>query len=436
MNIADWKKLPPEVQAIFKKYRIISEQDREIGGKSVRTMEYTTAYLQRARDTEGRILGKGHLMNLDVVEKLVKTDTSPRYQWLDWMLFQVGGGQEALRRSEQAGDQVHQRFIEERVRGYRDMSGRWHEPISQEQAEQKWQLTHSRFNTVLNVSDQDIVEKLRVFGFYRHWPGGPNKLYENCIKAVSSFLALLPKTCEMNDFMAKQGMRDKLIKIDSKDYATVEMLQSAVSKIERFFAALAARKDIQVEKIYEDDFLSVICPLTYAAAVRYGWDGWQFSNRNAFENNLEKSNSSWQDSWRDMTGTQGKFVVYIQFHLPMPSWVSYEKDKFTRYTLQNLAIPIEKKSVKKLDLSNSVVFDEENRPNQGLESVRSQIVHEPTRDDDPANEEYPVLRGPRVFQTKESAQQVVDHLNTAISRIEEWAASFDCKRVVSDYMPK
>jgi hypothetical protein len=393
------------------------------------------ANLQRARDSDGRILGRGHLLHMDVVEKFLKADTSPNHQWLDWMFFQVGGGQEALRRADQAVDQVRERFIEERVRGYRDMSGKYHDPISKVDAEEKWKVSHDRFNTVLNVADQDIVEKLHVFGFHRHWPG-LNKNYEKCVKAVSSFLTLLPKACEMNDFMAKQGMRDKMIHIDSKDYQTVDLLEAAVGKIERFFAALAARKDIQIEQIYQDDFITVLCPLTYAAAVRYGWDGWPFASRDNFESNLEKDASGWQDFWRTLTGTDNKIVVYIQFHVPMPSWVSYEKEKFKRYTLQNIAMPIVKKELRNINFESLMVLDEENRPNQGLESIRSQIRHEPTRDDNPANEEYPVVCGPRVLETREAAEEVIEHLQAAVERIKEWAARFDCKRVVSDYMPK
>jgi hypothetical protein len=216
----------------------------------------------------------------------------------------------------------------------------------------------------------------------------------------------------------------------------VDALQTAVHKVERFFAALAARKDIQVEKIYEDDYLSVICPLTYAAAVRYGWDGWPFASRDNFENNLERDASTWQDYWKTLTLTEEKVIVYIQFNVPVPSWVSYEKNKFIRYTLQNIAVPIQRKAMKRLDASEIPVLDEENRPNRTLMHVRNDILEEPTRDDNPENEEYPVLRGPRVLQTEEEAQRVIDHLITAVQRINEWARTFDHTRVISNYMPK
>lgn len=434
MNIADWKTLPPEVKDIFKKYRIISEQDREVNGKTVREVGYTMARLYRARDTEGRVLGSGPLLHQDVLARFLKADASPKHQWLDWMLNQCGGGQEGLRRTAQAMEQVRERFIEERVRGYRDMNGKYHNPTTKAEAEERWALSHGRFGTVLEVADQDLVEKLHVFGFHRNWPG-LNNAYEKCVKAVSEFVALMPKTCEMNDFMAKQGMREKMIKLTSEDYATTEALQAAVSKVERFFAALAARKDIQVEKIYEDDYLSVICPLTYASAVRYGWDGWPFANRDNFEANLERDSSAWQDAWKTITGKDEKVIVYIQFHVAVPSWVSYEKNKFHRHTLQNIAVTFPKKAMRRLSVDEHAVLDEENRPNRNMASIRADILNEPTRDDNPENEEYPVLRGPRVLTTEKEAQRVIDHLNKAHARIEEWAAGFDFKRIVSDYMP-
>jgi hypothetical protein len=435
MNIDDWQKLPTTVREILEKYRIISEQERTKGGQTIKSKGYTTANLRSARDAEGRVLGDGYLLDLAVVKRLIEADTSEGYEWLDWMLFHCGGGTEGQRRAAQSLEQTMDRFIDERVRGYRDGSGKYHPAVSKQEAEAKWAAARNKFRDVLMVGDQDIVERLHVFGFHRNWPG-PNKIYETACTTVKDFLALMPKTKEMNTFMSRQGSKDKIIRLKPKDYATVESLQQANAKVERFFASKAAREDIQVEKIYSDDYLDVICPLTYAAAVRYGWDAWQFANREHFESNLEGSSNGWADHWRNTIGKENNVVVYMQFHVPVPSWVSYVGSKFVRFTMQNLALVIKQKQLKGVNLLDVPVLDEEARANMTLGSYLRLVEDEPKRVYDPTLEEYPVHVGPPVYASEDEAAVVLDHTRKALDRVEAWAAKFDYKRVIANYMPQ
>lgn len=428
MNITDWKTLPADVIKVFRKYRLISEQ--AIGQKKVD--DYTRVNLRRARDAEGKILGDGHLLALDALQRFVnacivgdKVDCA----WLDWLLFQVGGGQEAMRRSGQASEQVKERFLDERMRGFRDTKGQYHTPMTREATEAKWKGSDPRFQEVLFVSDQDMSEKLQVFGFHRHWPG-PHDAYKKAATAVRQFLDLAPNIAEMNAFLRKNEQTDKLIPTTVKSYDKVDILVQAISKVERFFNSRAAREDIRMESIYADATVEAFCPLTYSTAVHYGWDSWPFSDRSVFEQCLEGT-QNWNDPWRKTTGEGQKIPIFFSFKVPMPSWITYSENTFERVTLNNICVLLPRPGAR-----GEVEFmDEENRK-VTFEAICDKIRDEVTRNCDPAEEEYPILRGPRVFDTKEQADAVVASFEKAWEQVVKWAAKFSHKQIVVDYMPK
>jgi hypothetical protein len=432
MNIADWRSLPEGVIALLCKYRIISVQ--EVGDKKVEG--YTTSNLRKARDAEGKLLGEGPLISLDCVARFIdacsiegKTDC----KWLNWLLTQCGGGEESKRRGNQAMEQVKERFLDERVRGYRDTKGVYHAPITREQAAQKWHGSDPRFQEVLQVADQDMAEKLQVFGFHRHWPG-PNKVYEKATHAVKTFLNYGAMVTEMNEFMRRSEQKDKTVPVHCEAYTNIDSLDQAIKKIERFFNSRAAREDVRIETIYEDDVLRVICPVTYSAAVRYGWDAWPFADRSMFEQCLDGS-QSWNDPWRKTTGQEAKVPVYFQFRVPMPSWVGYESNKFKRIALNNVCVMLPRASLTKLLPEAATVLDEECRT-VTIEAICDKIRDEVTRKDDPDEEEYPIKRGPRVFASKEQAEAIVTSFETGWEKVVAWATKFNPKQVVVDYMPK
>jgi hypothetical protein len=432
MNIADWKALPKDVLEVFYRYRIISVQ--EFGDKKVEG--YTTAYLRRARDADGKILGDGPLLAQDCIARFVDACTLQGKidaNWLNWIFHQVGGGDEAKRRANQAMEQVRERFLDERVRGFRDVKGTYRTPITRDQSESKWKSSDPRFQEVLQVADQDMVEKLQVFGFYRHWPG-PNKVYEKAATAVKTFLNYGAMIAEMNEFMNRAEQRDKRVQTGISHYNNITTLEAAITKIERFFNSRAAREDVRIETIYEDDVVQIICPLTYSAAVTYGWDTWPLANRSVFEQCLEGT-SSWNDPWRTVTGKDTKVPIYFRFRTAMPSWVAYESNQFKRIALDNICLLVPRGALPRLVPEAATFHDEENRT-VTIEAICDKIRDEVTRTCDPEEEEYPIKRGPRVFDTAEEAEAVVKSFEKGWKQIVAWAAKFSPKQIVVDYMPK
>src|SRR5690349_10639664 len=125
-DVSDYRSLPPEVQAVLKKYRIVGPVKDE-RGKVVEPEGWTTANLSSTDGSkDGRPLGMGPLLDPNVIARFLAADKTPNKIWLDWMLFHSGGGKEGQKRSEHLLQKSHALFIEERVKGYteRDATGR------------------------------------------------------------------------------------------------------------------------------------------------------------------------------------------------------------------------------------------------------------------------------------------------------------------------
>ena len=419
MNLSE---LPPEVQKILAKYRIMDPKSRDL----------VQVDLKKSRNAQGSVLGKGPIMAEDALKRIVAADITPNKEWLDWMLFQAGGGKEARRKSEQAIEQLKERFIDERVRGFRDGQGTYHDPVPETEAKTRWQQAETRFREVLMVGDQDMEEKLHVFGYHRNWPGA-HRLYERVTGAVNKFLKLRKKAIAMNKFYEKEGQTDKMVNLDQKAYETIEAVEAANKKIERFYASREARQDIRYDTVYDDDFVRVIVPLTYAAAVEYGFQSWQWANKKSFEDRLEGSGQAWNDPWTRTTGQDKKVLVYVMFKVPMPSWVAYANNRFNRYSFNNVVLMLDADKMKNMNPETVPLYDEENKQHTNLSNMRQAIKDEATRVYNPDDEEFPMHRGGPVYKDVAEAEEVVRHLDASLDALKAWAKKFAPKSIVSDY---
>lgn len=430
MESSDYRSLPSNVQAVLRKYFLITtSKDGE--GWRVSNVGQPGA--------GGKPLGAGPILDPGVVDRFLQIDTTPDKAWFEWMILQSGGGRTALKRSETLFNQTKIRFIDDRVRGYRNKkTGKVYPPVSQQNAEQQWANAEQNFRETLTVGDQDLVFSHQVFGFYRQWPG-KDRIYERVALAVQKFLKLTKKIVSMNKFMTAEGHEDRTVSMNPQDYDSLMDLETATRKVEQFYASKKARSDIRMaggpngeKTVYADDFLTVRVPLTYAASVRYGWPGWDWSNRDNFESGLSGNSQSWNDPWR--RNTSDSLLVFIEFNVPMPAWVTFKSDKLARHTLHNLTLVIPFSELKNFNPDSAKLHDEENNVTS-LAKIKQNIREEGARQNyDPDEEEYPLKRGPSVFANAEQAEEVVRHLDAALDAVKAWAARFDPKQVVSDYM--
>ncbi len=448
----DLSTLPENIVKLLKDYRILSPDGRGI----------TQEFLGTALGPKGKPLGAGPILDETVLARIIDADRTPDKQWVPWMLHMAGGGNEARQRSVDAAKQIKERFINDRVQGYTrkkiyyppmllpdgqpDLAG----------AEAKWQAEKGRFNSIIAIADQDMVEKFSVFGWHRHWPG-PDRIYEKIVNAVTRFFKLRKKLISMNKYLQREGQTERLVPEDSKAYNQNEPRQAVIAleanldRVERFFASRNVRRDKRADTIYQDENLRVIVPVTYAGAVEQGWNEWAWSNREQFEKGLEGTLSSYEDAWRK-TG-QDKIYVHLRFSSPMPGWVTASERPeagrpFKRYYLTNLALELSAEDLKDFDPETVKLYDEENKSNLTVADIRKMILADVARPHDPETEEYPIYRGGGVYNKPEEAQAVLDSLEKGLAAIKAWGRgdksfeekpgvhrTFTRSKIVSNYLP-
>jgi len=362
--------------------------------------------------------GLGPKLDPQVIKTFFGVD--PSFKWTRWIFFQAGGGSRAKEASVQCLDQVKDRLYDERLSGPN--------ALTRKEVDKLWNSVKDRYKMLAEFADEDVVQRTGSFGYYRSWPGGEKKIYEDVVTAAKSFLALGDKVEEMNQHLRRSNLPE--ISSNPNDYGTVEQLRQTTTKVKRFYASRVARENIQVVQVYEDDAVSVLVPLTYAASMRYGYKDWQWSDPTQFEN-LLTSEHSFSDQWKRVVSLHA--LAFINFKVPMPSWIVRRGDNFARKYLANIAVQLPIGQLKKLRIDDLVLIDEENIQTK-LSAVLEVIYGELTRSDDPQAEEWPVKRGPRIWKTEAEAEAAANHLRHALYKLAEWAKTFDANRIVQETM--
>lgn len=409
----------PEI-AILKKYRIL-KPDGSINNVPL-TQPLTAG---------GPPPGLGPLMAPDAYNRLLRADTTEDKRWLDWIFFQAGGGEKAKTATSDNLKQIRERFIDERANGWtRPDTGEHVPPVPRPQAEARWAAAEPQFRAVLAVCDQDAVRKLHSFGYFREWPGNAN-IYQNVVEAVNKYLGLYQKLQEMNKEVARDG--GEPLPESPEAIPTWERMKEVAAKVERYLASKKARTDVRIadnKPIYDDDIVTAVAPLTYAAAVRYGYDQWPWASRSGFDTTLDGTAPSFRsrDPWKEVVG-DGKVMVYLTFKAPTPAWVARRDGNWEVKDLRDLA----------LQLSDGIsahpdqwkVYDQENRNTLTIAQVKAMITAEPTRVD-PQDDETPFSRGNNAYSTPEEAQAVVASLDRAVKAIQKWYKTFDATSIKAD----
>lgn len=381
---------------------------------------------------EASPLGYGPKVDPSVIDKLFSLD--PTEVWLKWILHQAMGGDRAKESSLRAMEQMKQRFLDERLHGYQHAKTREvYPPVDKSAAEDRWKSIEDKMGEVLVSADQDTVEKLGVWGFFRDWPGNQG-IYQKVYEVFKAWRELQPQLLQMNKELERESK--PALPTTPKDIADIEAMENLCKKVVRYFASKVARDDIRLASwrgndwIYNDDVILALCPLTYAASVRYGCDAWPFSNRDSFERLLLDDNA-FSDNWGTPT-QKGMFWVFLRFKVPMPRWVSRKQNQFFVYELTHLAVELRK------PFKEFTFIDEEGQA-RSLGDVIDTVRHEVTRSDDPTDAEMPVKRGPNVYTSMDEAEKIIAHLAKALEVVREWVATFDTSRIKAtplDYKTK
>jgi len=410
----------PEI-SVLKKYRIMNADGT-----------WRNVNLLQPLQAGGNPPGLGPLLAPDAVNRLLKADTTPDKKWLDWIFFQAGGGQKAKEATADALRQIRDRFVDERINGWtHPETNKYQTPVPREQAEARWAAAEPKFREVLSVCDQDGKKRLRTFGYYRDWPGEGND-YANVVTAMTSFLKFFPKLQQMNKEVAREG--GEPLPETPEGIPTWQIMGDIAKKVERYFASKKARTDIRAETIYDDDTLTALAPLTYAAAVKFGYDQWPWASRKSFEQVLSGEKGDWRfrDEWKGLT-EKGSLIVYLTFKVPVPAWVARRDGQWEYKDLTDLALQLDKEKAR-ANSDDWVMYDQENRSSLSVAQVKAMILAEPGRAVEREDEDPLKMRGPNKYKDAGEAQQVVASFDQAIKAIKKWIVKFNYKNIKSDVL--
>ena len=322
--------------------------------------KYRLAELTRVESEEGgKKLGEGSIMDDATFQRFMDGDPSGNLKYLDWMIFQAGGGQDAMEKSLQLWqgesesdpnslrNQCLMDFVDEQLKGYKDEAGRYHPPVTRDQAARAWKDIEERSRFEFIMGDQDVAME-EGFGFFRRWPG-KNKLYEKIVNSIKLWHMAQPKLLAQNQrharFMRLQhlpefswtkdeaafmnscrtggpvapavvldiysGWKPKEFSQAGATYKTLRDLTRTLADVRK----LQILRDVRFEKIYEDDRVLVVCPLTIGASIKFGLGKWCVCNRTEFDRSFETNGA--EGNWQRYC-KQGP-LVFMNWKVPMPA---------------------------------------------------------------------------------------------------------------------
>lgn len=413
--------------AVLRKYRIIDDK----GALRNVTLQ---------RPCPGQSIGPGPIIEPATIDRLISADTTPDKKWLNWIFYEAGGGLKAKQQLPFALAYVKGEYVRDRTKPRVKDGKIIRAAMTPEEVEENWKKTQeSKYKDYLEVSDQDLVHRLKTFGYYRSWPG-KDRIYEHVVAAISNYLPLYDKALEMN---AEIGRGKGRVDTEPSNIGSYEDMNKVTDTVKRYFAARVARTDVRIgtdRPIYEDDNLVVIAPLTHAASVRYGFPKWQWSDPERFHKALVDPTE--QNKWTNLT-RHGSAIFFFQFKVPVPGWLStvaspekWEPEHATQsahrvYDLTDLALHVSEGDMDS-DLDTWKLYDQESRSVRSVRSVKDMIMNEPERGKNQASDSNPIDVGQAVYSSPEEAASIIRSLDAALEAVRDYMTSENRPKVVSD----
>lgn len=220
---------------------------------------------------------KGQKMDEACIQRFVKGDPSGRGKYLEWMLFQAGGGKARYDKSiqqwsmgshgeESIRDQLRKVWIDDAVSGFRDDFGNPVKPVSLEEAERSWAENEESLRKQHVFGDEDY-SSFGGFAFHRSWPG-KGDLYELIVSSVQRFHR------HQQTLRAKGKSTDLCL----HQYPNLTDLLIALKDI----TAQELKEDLDYDVVYKDNYLAVVCPFNIGASLKFGIDKWCTANESMF----------------------------------------------------------------------------------------------------------------------------------------------------------
>lgn len=422
-------------------------------------------------EQDGKPLGPGPVMAEETLQKFIDADPSGNNKYLEWMIFQAGGGQDAMEKSLALWDgegpsdknslcsQCREDFIDECIKGFVEENGTKHPPVSRQQAEKQWEVWKERGRFEFVMGDQDVCFE-DGFGFYRAWPG-KNGIYQKVANAVQIWDQGIPKFRATNERMDRYetllkkassawSVEEAKFVADYKEnpvaarieldiykgwqpsemgqpkaaYKNLEDLLAAVSDLRRAQVLRDARHEI----VYEDEIVKAVAPLTIGASVKFGSVKWCTSTRTEFDRVFDPRQQG-TNNWKNYT-SKG-VLVFLNFKCPMPEWTS------------KIALYVELEKLKTLrDPWSAVNFIDVKNESGGvkLEQIYDKIrdEHQARYSHDGDTPDESALRwnnrtpGTRAWNNREFGVNVMVSIQKALNAMAQWGRTFDHSKIAVD----
>jgi hypothetical protein len=251
------------------------------------------------------IRGKcGQKMDEDCIQRFVRGDPSLSCKYLEWMLYQAGGGKSKLDRSSkqwQDGEhgepslrqQLRECWIKARVEGYKDDIGVAVKPVTLVEATADWEANEDDLRRYHVYGDEEYIEQ-GCFGFYQSWPGA-NGHYETILNSVQRF----------HRHAAALRAKGNSTDLSLSEYPNLSDLLSALRDV----AAAELKADVDCDSVYEDDWVRVYCPYNVGASLKHGIAKWCTANESMF---LQALTGEGKNRWKEYAATSALYYCHFK----------------------------------------------------------------------------------------------------------------------------
>lgn len=328
--------------------------------------------------------------------------------------------------------------------------------VPREEAEAKWKEMEERRRHEYIFGDQDSL-KFEAFGFNRHWPGR-NNIYETVYNAMRQFLlnkervdsynerldAYNQKVIEKNKTLppdqqvpTREAMRLNMdigkVLVDAQgnlsykgSFPTVYDLTAFNEMVSNLPLRERVTRDIRYSvpkgtqsrtgKLYTDENVDVVAPLTIAAAIEAGDPHWKISNPEQLSNIKSQGSYSLTD-WSNYTSGKHGHVEWdempaipIFFHLktrkdPTRLWATVFLDDLVDLTPPYVA-----------------TIWRTTGSAHGTQMTFSQMI------------KYLQKTAHRDGQSRESYAAMVRSIGNGMKAVREWGKEYNPQEMVSDYI--
>lgn len=381
-------------------------------------------------------------INMATLQELLALDPTKDHRWTEWIINEAGGGTAAKAKSTEA--------VNTALRAYNLDMKKQVEQGKKKQSELDAELEGYRetLTDLLESGDEDALMLAKdTFGFAYDFPGHNNR-YGNVRTACQRFFELYQDGIKLNRQLQNNG--EDTVPWSPDTIKSLSEMVSASTLMARRLSAVQAERDVRVgewpdptnagwaglgakgrrqwkqrpswqkhKTVYDDDYVTIVVPLTYAAAVEYGSDSWALSNKTTFRSILRDPSSVRDNPWTTQGVQRGAIHALLTFNVPTPATLTRD-DTYVHGTagMQRLLVRADTKSSSVRNMTFTTTDGRSFDFDAVVRMLRSE-VDRPT-EPNPDDAGIPIDRGANVYKTDKEANEVVRRFAKACGALTLW----------------